>query len=217
MSKISNAHLLEQLQWRYAVKRFDAAKKISESDWKTLEQALVLTPSSYGLQPWQFIVVTNDELRKQLQTVSWNQTQVTDCSHFVVFAAKDKILEQDIERFIARTVEVRNASASALDAYKNMMIDGLIKGPRAATVKEWAARQTYIALGNLMTSAALLGIDTCPMEGIEPPKYDEILKLHGTGFHTVMTCAVGYRHAADQYGAAAKVRFAPAEVVKYLR
>ncbi len=215
MSTITGESLLEQLNWRYATKKFDATKKISAPDWAVLEQALVLTASSYGLQPWKFIVVTDPALKAKLRPASWNQAQVEDCSHLVVFTAKQDISEADVDRFIARIAEVRGGAVESLAGYKGFMVGDLVKGARHAIIQEWAARQTYIAMGNLLTSAALLGIDACPFEGIEPAKYDEILGLQGTGYATVAACPLGYRASDDKYASVPKVRFETKDVVEH--
>lgn len=215
MSSIPGESLLQQLNWRYATKKFDATKKISAADWAVLEAALILTASSYGLQPWKFIIVTDPALKAKLRPASWNQSQVEDCSHLVVFAAKQDITEADLDRFIARTAEVRGTTVESLAGYKGFMMGDLVNGARHAVIHEWAARQTYIAMGNLLTSAALLGIDACPFEGIEPAKYDEILGLKGSGYATVSACPVGYRAEDDKYASAPKVRFEAKDVVDH--
>ncbi len=213
MPVIPSETLLSQLSWRYATKQFDPSRPISAATWDALAKALVLTPSSYGLQPWKFIVVTKPQLKAQLRPASWNQAQVTDCSHHVVFAAKQNISEADVDRFIASIAAARGTTTESLAGYKGFMVGDLVKGPRAAIIAEWSARQCYIALGNLMTAAALLGVDGCPMEGLEPPKYDEILGLKGTGYATVVACALGYRASGDKYATAAKVRYPLKEII----
>lgn len=215
MSTITGESLLQQLTWRYATKKFDATRKIAAADWAVIEEALVLTPSSYGLQPWKFIVVTDPALKAKLRPASWNQSQVEDCSHLVVLTAKEDITEADVDRFVARIAEVRGVSVESLAGYKGYMMGDLVKGPRHAVIQEWAARQTYIALGNLMTSAALLGVDACPFEGIEPAKYDEILGLKGTAYTTISACPLGYRAADDKYASAPKVRFQAKDVIDH--
>jgi nitroreductase len=127
----------------------------------------------------------------------------------VVFAIKKNFGVSDIHALLDRTVEVRGGERAKLDAYGDMMISDLINGPRSKWIREWMARQAYIALGNFMTSAALLGIDTCPMEGLDPVKYDEILGLSERGLATVVACPAGYRAAGDKYAALPKVRFKP--------
>jgi nitroreductase len=207
--------LLDALQWRYATKKFDATKKISAVDWTALEQALILTPSSYGLQPWKFVVVTDPALKAKLRPASWNQSQIEDASHLVVFLAKEDITEADVDGFIARVAEVRGVTPESLSGYKGFMMGDLVNGARHAVIGEWAARQAYIALGNFMTSAALLGIDTCPIEGLEPAKYDEILGLKGTGYSTLAACPAGYRSADDKYASVPKVRFEAADLIDH--
>ena len=210
---LSPEDLLKAQGWRYAAKKFDPAKKIPAEIWSAIEQSLVLSPSSYGLQPWKFVVVTDPALKAKLRPASWNQAQVEDCSHHVVFLAKDAVTEADIDRLLARTAELRGQEVGALAGYKGYMMGDLVRGPRAEVIQEWAARQVYIALGNFMTSAALLGVDTCPMEGLEPAKYDAILGLEGSGYHTVVACPAGYRSADDKYAKAPKVRFPLEEVI----
>lgn len=216
MDHLTPEALLRTQRWRYAVKAFDAARKIPDAAWKALEETLVLSPSSYGLQPWRFLVVTDPARRAALRPASWGQSQVTDASHYVVFTSRTGMDEADVDRFIARTAEVRGVPAEALAQYRGMMIGDVVKGPRSKHIADWAARQTYIALGNFMTSAAAIGVDTCPMEGIDPVKYDEILGLAGSGYRTVVACAAGYRSAADKYASAPKVRYAASEVVRHV-
>lgn len=215
METLSTNTLLVGLHWRYATKKFDPAKKIHPTVWSALEEALVLTPSSYGLQPYRFVVVGDPELRKKLRAVSWDQPQVTEASHFVVFAARLAITEKDVEEFVGLIAATRGSPRSALQGYYDMMVGDLVKGPRNAWIREWAARQTYIALGNLLTSAALLGVDACPMEGLDPARYDEILGLTAKGFGTTNVCALGYRADGDKYAAAKKVRFPSNELIEH--
>jgi nitroreductase len=216
MNAIAVTDLLENLNWRYATKKFDSTKTIAAETWAALEESLVLTPSSYGLQPWKFWVITNAELREQLKPLSWNQAQVTDCSHYVVFAIKKNLSLEHLDHFIARTAEVRGITVEAIAGYRNIMASDVVYGPRSLTVNEWATRQVYIALGNFMTSAAMIGVDTCPMEGIEAPKYDKLLGLSEKGYATVVACAAGYRAEDDKYANLAKVRFLKDEVIETL-
>jgi nitroreductase len=213
MKPISTPDLLDALTWRYATKKFDPTKVISAETWSALEDALVLTPSSYGLQPWKFVVVTSPELKETLRPLSWNQAQVTDCSHYVVFTIKKNLTAADVDRFVERTAQVRSVSVESMAGYRNMMVSDVVNGARSFNVNEWATRQAYIALGNFMTSAALVGVDTCPMEGIEPVNYDKALNLAPAGYATVVACAAGYRAEDDKYAELAKVRFAKSEMV----
>ncbi|PAY99892.1 MAG: NAD(P)H-dependent oxidoreductase [Spartobacteria bacterium AMD-G4] len=216
MNPITTDQLLAAQAWRYATKQFDASKTIPAPVWQALEDSLVLSPSSYGLQPWQFFVVTNPDLRAKLRPHSWNQTQVTDASHLVVFAIPDKVDVPYMEKYVARIAEVRSVTIESLGFYRDMMMADVIAGPRQAWVNEWAARQVYIALGNFMTSAALVGVDTCPLEGIDPREYDAILDLPAKGFNTIVACAAGYRSADDKYATLPKVRFEKSDLVRHL-
>jgi nitroreductase len=210
----SSKQLVDALQWRYATKVFDPAKKIPADVWSALEEALVLTPSSYGLQPYQFLIVQDPAMRAALLPHSWGQKQVVDCSHFVVFTARTHMKDADVTRLIARICAVRGIPAEALNFYRDMMLGDVVNGARGKVAHEWAARQSYIALGNLMTAAAVLGVDACPMEGLVPAEYDAILKLGGTGYATVVACALGYRAAADKYASLAKVRYPVSDLVR---
>ncbi len=214
MSHQNISELLKSLEWRYATKVFDANQKIPADVWGALEKSLVLTPTSYGLQPYHFLVVQDAAKRAALLPNSWGQKQVVDCSHFIVFTARTEMKEADVDRFIQRSAAVRGVPAESLAAYRGMMLGDVVNGPRGKTAHEWAARQCYIALGNLMTAAAVLGVDACPMEGINPPEYDKILGLAGTGYKTVVALALGYRAAADKYASLAKIRYETAELVK---
>ncbi len=215
MSNMSNHQLLEALNWRYATKVFDPAKKIPADTWQALQQALILTPTSYGLQPYQFLVITDPATRAALLPHSWGQKQVVDCSHFVVFTAKTKTTEADVDKLIRRTVEIRKLPApEALGTYRFMMLGDVVNGPRGKIAHEWATRQTYIALGNLMTCAAVLEIDACPMEGLVPAEYDKVLNLSGSGYATVVACALGYRSANDKYATLAKVRYDTKDLIR---
>src|SRR6476469_8119658 len=176
--------VVDQLKWRYATKKFDSTLKIPPETWAALEQSLVLTPSSYGLQPWKFFVVTDAAVKAQLPAHSSGQRQPQDCSHMVVLALRANLGEADVDRYLARIGEVRGQSVESLERFKRVMI-GSLADPEF-DVNEWAARQVYIALGQFMACAALLGVDTCPMEGIDPVKYDEALGIATQGFRTVV-------------------------------
>jgi nitroreductase len=157
-------------------------------------------------------VVEDPAVRARLREHSWNQGQVTDASHLVVFLRRIATTDADINRMIGLIGSTRGVPLEKLEAYRQLMIDNVSRGKTPAEQSEWAARQVYLALGQFMTAAAAMGVDTCPLEGIDPAKYDEILGLAGSGFETVVACVVGYRAADDAYALAAKVRF-PAEDV----
>jgi nitroreductase len=207
MSYISHKQLLDQLNWRYATKQFDPNRKISAQDWATLEEALLLTPSSGGLQPWKFIVVTDSAIRERLLPASYGQAQIRDASHLVVFAAKRNFSESDVDAHVKHLAEVQGVSIEALAPLRDMLVGGIVKSVDENGRDAWARNQAYIALGNLLTSAALLGIDACPMEGFDRAQYDEILGLSAKGLATAVIAAVGYRLPTDKYANAPKVRF----------
>ena len=213
---MTHSKIQEALEWRYATKKFDATKKISAQDWKTLTESLKLAPSSFGIQPWKFLVIQNPELREKLKPLSWGQTQVTDASHYVVFLYKEKIDQAYVEKFINRVAEVRGAPLESLDGYKNMMIENLVKGPEEK-IRVWSQRQAYIAMGFLLETAALLKIDATPMEGFDPAAYDKVLGLEGTGWKSVVSVALGYRHAEDAFQTMKKVRFSEETVIEYVK
>ncbi|QDT56426.1 Putative NAD(P)H nitroreductase YfkO [Caulifigura coniformis] len=213
MSLLKPSELEAQMRWRYACKKFDSERFIPPEMWSALENSLILAPSSFGLQPWKFVVVRTRELKEQLMGASWGQTQVRDCSHLVVFAARHPMSEADVHRFLDRIVHVRGVTRESLAGFQKVMLAFLAKPPEGLSLTEWAARQAYIALGTFMTAAAALGVDTCPLEGIAPAKYDDILGLPALGYHTIVACAAGYRAAYDRYATVPKVRFATEDVV----
>ena len=216
MNHTNSPELLKALEWRYATKVFDPAKKIPADLWQTLERALILTPTSYGLQPYQFLVIADPVRRAELVPHSWGQKQVVDASHFVVFTAKTKMTETDVDKLIKATSDTRKIPADSLKFYRDMMLADVVNGPRGKTAHEWATRQAYIALGNLMTCAALLGVDACPMEGLAPAEYDRILNLTNSSYATVVACALGYRSPDDKYAKLAKVRYDAKDVVRLI-
>lgn len=207
MSTVAPEDLIAQMQWRYAVKTFDATRVIPAETWAALEETLILTPSSFGLQPWFFLVLTDRALRETLVPHAWGQRQVADCSHFVVFCSRRDLGESEIDAHLRRVSDVRGTPPEKLTGYRQAMVSALLEGRSAAWIEEWAARQVYIALGNFMTSAAVLGVDTCPMEGFEPDKFDDLLQLKERRLSSVVCCAVGYRSSEDRYARIPKVRF----------
>jgi nitroreductase len=194
--------LLERLRWRYATKRFDPARTIPEATWSALEEALRLAPSSFGFQPWRFVVVRDKALRETLRAVSWNQPQITEASHLVVFAGRRGLGAADVERLVAATARERGVTRESLAGFERSLLRHAQSG-----------RDLDIALGFFLEAAAMLGIDACPMEGIEPAKYDEILGLVEQGYGALCVATAGYRSTDDAYAAAKKVRFPKDEVI----
>ncbi len=196
---------LESQNWRYATKKFDASKKISESNLDILKQAIRLTSSSYGLQPYQIIIVENPEVRAKLQPASWGQTQITEASHLIVFANFTKIDNDDIDAFFKNICETRNMPIDSLLGYKEFMT-GAISGKSNEEINIWNQKQTYLALGNLLNAAADLKIDTCPMEGFDPNQYNEILGLDKLNLNASLVATIGYRSEEDATQNYKKVR-----------
>ncbi|MDA0766693.1 MAG: NAD(P)H-dependent oxidoreductase [Verrucomicrobia bacterium] len=214
MAAISAQDLLAQLQWRYATKEFDPAASIPADTWDALEQSLVLTPSSFGLQPWKFLVLTDPAKKEALLAHSWNQRQVVDCSHFVVFAAPSAIGNDTVQSWIDCLASSRDVPAESLHGYQRVM-EGFLNQLDEQQRLAWAHRQIYIALGQLMTSAALLGVDACPMEGIVPAEYDRVLALSSRNLTTSVACALGYRADHDKHALLPKARFHRSEVIEH--
>ena len=207
MSSINREQLLGQLNWRYATKQFDPKRKISAQDWATLEDALLLTPSSGGLQPWKFIIVTDPAVRANLAPVSYGQEKVSTSSHLVVFAAKNNFSEADVDAHLNNVAKTQGVPIESLAPLRGMLVGGIVQSMDEKARNAWARNQTYIALGNLLTSAALLGIDACPMEGFDRAQYDEILGLKAKGLASAVIATLGYRLPTDTYASAPKVRF----------
>ncbi|WP_029190759.1 NAD(P)H-dependent oxidoreductase [Verrucomicrobium spinosum] len=216
MTPISSSSVIEALQWRYATKVFDPSKKIPAETWAVLEESLVLTPSSYGLQPWKFLVITDPVVREALVPHAWRQRQVADASHLVVLAVRNGYAETDVDANLFRMAEVRGGTPDALMGFKNMVMKTLVHGMSQEDLAQWAKCQAYIALGQFMAVAALLGIDTCPMEGFVPAKMDEALGLATRGYTTAVLCPAGYRSEDDRYAYLPKVRFQPEDVIEHV-
>lgn len=213
MPDLAPSQIIDALQWRYATKVFDPAQKIPAGTWAALEQSLVLTPSSFGLEPWKFLVVQDPAVREALVPHTWNQRQVADASHLIVMTVKVELPLAEIDSLIHRIVDVRGGTADALAGYRKVLVGAHEQG---FMTTQWAKLQAYIALGQFMTAAALLGIDTCPMEGFVPEKYDEILGLKEKGLTTAVLCPVGYRSERDRFASLPKVRHKVADVIEYI-
>jgi nitroreductase len=207
-----NVDLIKQLNWRYATKKFDTTKKIDSDTFAILEQAVRLSASSYGLQPWKFVVVTDPAVKKELPAVSYNQPQPADCSHLVVISRVTSLDEAFLDKYVELTAEIRSLSDEKKQAFKGMMA-GFIKNTPEAEKAIWSAKQCYIALGFLLGAAAMLGVDAGPMEGFDKEAYDKILDLPAKGCRSVVICALGYRSEGDAYAKVPKVRFPASETV----
>lgn len=216
MKTIEPQQLLEQLNWRYATKQFDASRKIPAEQWAAVEEALVLSPSSTGLQAWTFVVVEDPKVREELKSASYGQSQITDASHLVVFTARTDVTQADIDRYFDRIAEVRGVSQESLAAFRGMVEGSVLHARDTAGRAAWTSRQVYIPLGVLLTSAALMGLDACPMEGFDPAAYDKILGLAEKGLTAVAVATVGYRSREDGYASLPKVRYEKKDVVLHV-
>lgn len=204
--------LLEKLNWRYATKIFDPNKKVSDEDFEVLLEALRLSPSSFGLQPWKFVVVKNQAIRESLIEHSWGQRQVADASHLIVLCCPKSVDESTVDKYIEFTAESRGIDASTLSGFADMM-KGFLSRMNENQKSNWMKDQAYIALGNLMTCAAMIGIDACPMEGFSAPDYDKIIGLDQMDLTSVVLCPVGYRSSEDKYADYPKVRYPSEDVI----
>ena len=201
----------EALSWRYATKKFDLAKKITAIQLDQLLEVLRFSPSSFGLQPWKFIVIQNPELRKKLRAHAWDQAQITDSDTLIVFCVLKSMDEEYVKHYVDRIAQVRSVTKESILGYEQTMVDSL-KGMSPETISQWMKKQVYIALGFFLNECAHHKIDACPMEGFDPQKFDEVLELSKEGLESVVLCAIGYRADDDHYAELQKVRFNENEV-----
>jgi len=197
--------LLENLNWRYATKKFDASKKIASADLNTLKEAVRLAASSYGLQPYKVVIVENPEIREQLKAAAWGQTQITDASQLFIFANDVNLDANSVDAYMSNISETRGVPVDALDGLSNM-IKGQIAGLSSDAKNTWTSKQTYIALGTLLSAAAELKIDATPMEGFNAAQFNEILGFDKLGLNASVIATVGYRHNEDDTQHYKKVR-----------
>ena len=200
MSKI-----IESLSWRYATKKFDTNKKLSENKIKTLKEAFNLTATSFGLQTISMLVISNEDLKKSLIEHAYNQKQVYEASHLLVICIQNDIKDKDINDFFDNIKLIRNTPETILESYRNYLLQSM-RDKSVEERQQWSMNQAYIALGNLMTVCAVEGIDSCPMEGFNPEKYDEILNLKDKGLKSLLLLPVGYRAEDDMFATFKKVR-----------
>lgn len=191
--------------WRYATKKFDNNKKINKTDLAFLKEAIRLSVSSYGLQPYQILIIENPEIRNQIKEVAFNQNQITDASHLFVFANYTDLTTEHIDEYIANTAQIRNIDIKDILGYGNFM-KNIFESKSSSEINDWAAKQTYIALANLVHAAAELKIDVTPMEGFIPEEVNKILNLEEKKLNSVLIAPVGYRSTEDKSQFEAKVR-----------
>ncbi|WP_420398974.1 NAD(P)H-dependent oxidoreductase [Flagellimonas sp.] len=209
------SNILENRTWRYATKKFDPDKKVSDQDLELLLEATRLSASSYGLQPYHVFVITDPEIREKLKPVSWGQSQITDASHLIVFANVTDFGEELLDSYVQNVSSTRNIPEESLKGYGDFMKSKLLDLP--VNVKSsWTMKQVYIALGNLMQAAAELKIDTCPMEGFEAKAYNEILGLDEKDLNASVVLPIGYRSEEDETQHYAKVRKSKEELFTHI-
>lgn len=198
-------NIIESLKWRYATKKFDSTKTLPQEKINVLTEAFNLTATSYGLQPLKLVVIKDKSLQKELTQHSWNQQQVADASHVLVFCIENVVGEEYIAKYFANVKATRNTPEEILNPFKEQLVDSFKNKP-AEEISIWATKQAYLAMGNLLTVCALEEIDACPMEGFIPEKYDDILNLNDLGLSSVLVLPVGYRAEDDMFSDFKKVR-----------
>ena len=209
-------NIIDAFKWRYATKQYDTDKKLTAEQLDRLLKSIELTPTSYGLQAYKALIITNPETRVKLRAAAWDQPQITDASHLIVFAVPTNLNDAHIDTFIAKIAKVRNVSEESLAGYSEMMKGALShKTPEQKT--EWLARQAYIALGFLLSTAALEHIDATPMEGFDPKQFDEILGLTQENLTSVVVAPLGFRSETDEYAKLTKVRFGREEIIREVK
>lgn len=199
------SNFIENANWRYATKKFDATKKVSIEDLEILKKAISLTATSYGLEPYKVLIIENQEIKNQLVAASWGQQIVADASHLIVFANILDFGSEQMNAYFKNLTETRNVPMEALQGYSNFM-QSSINALSLEKRNYWTAKQTYLAMNNLLNACAELKIDATPMEGIVVEKYNEILGLNELGLNAVLATPIGYRHADDVTQHYTKVR-----------
>lgn len=205
----------DDLNWRYATKKFDASKQISKEDLDQLLESVQLSASSYGLQPYEVLVVENKSIREKLQPEAWNQSQITEASHLLIFASLTKVTGTYVENYLDNMAGTRNLARKDLQGLEDMIKSTILQLPQEQQ-NVWAAKQAYIALGNLMAAAAHMRIDACPMEGFNAESFDSILDLTQRDLTTTVIAPIGYRSAEDDYQHLAKVRKATSDLIHFV-
>ena len=205
-------NIIEQLKWRYATKKFDSNKILTKQSIEQLKEAFNLTATSYGLQPVTLVIVKDKEQRKDLLPHSWNQQQVVDASHLLIFCVEEKLNPEYIQNYFKRVKTIRNTPDTILKPFEEFLLNSF-EEQSSAEIRTWATNQAYLALGNLLTVCAAKNIDACPMEGFNPKEYDRILGLNKKGLTSVLLLPIGYRDKSDFMANEKKVRKTMDEVI----
>tara|TARA_R110002072_G_scaffold48716_5_gene133138 strand:+ start:7234 stop:7869 length:636 start_codon:yes stop_codon:yes gene_type:complete len=203
---------IEHLQWRYATKKFDASRKLPEEKIKILKEAFNLTATSYGLQPIKLLIIKNQQVKEDLFPMTMHQKQVQDASHLLVFCVVTSIDKEYVTNYFELVENKRGTSKTILAPFRDILIDEF-KQKDEQEIFEWAKNQAYLAMGNLLTVCALEKIDSCPIEGFEPQKYDDYLNLPEKGLKSVLVMPIGYRATDDFFADFKKVRKDIAETI----
>ncbi|MFT5258031.1 MAG: nitroreductase [Arenicella sp.] len=198
-------NIIDSLKWRYAVKKFDTDKELSEVQVNTLKEAFNLTATSYGLQPLKLIVIKNKVVQEKLVPFSWNQQQILQASHLLVICIQDNYTTKEVENYFNLVQKIRNTPDAVINPFKKFLTAEISKKTQEELYIS-NKNQAYIALGNLLTVCAYEKIDSCPMEGFTPDKYDEILDLKKDNLKSVLVLPVGFRAADDYMKDLSKVR-----------
>lgn len=198
-------NILNSLEWRYATKKFDPSKKLSNQQIETLKKAFNLTPTSFGLQPIKMIVISNKELQEKFVEHSYYQRQVADASHLLVLCIENDTTTKNINAYFDMEKSIRNVDKEVISDFRKQLI-GMYNSKTLEEKQQSAIYQTYIILGNLMTVCAVEKIDACPMEGFVPEKIDELLNLSELNLKSVLLLPVGFRAEDDIMNGMQKVR-----------
>jgi nitroreductase len=198
-------NIIDSLKWRYAVKKFDTDKELSEAQVNTLKEAFNLTATSFGLQPLKLIVIKNKVVQEKLVPFSWNQPQILQASHLLVLCIQDNYTTKEVENYFNLVQKIRNTPDAIINPFKKFLTAEISKKTQEELYNS-NKNQAYIALGNLLTVCAYEEIDSCPMEGFSPDKYDEILDLKKDNLKSVLVLPVGFRAADDYMKDLSKVR-----------
>lgn len=199
------ADIIKDLEWRYAVKKFDSSKEIEVSKLERIKKAFILTATSYGLQPIKMVVLKNKDLQEQLVEFSYGQRQVAQASHLLILCIEKKIDADYISSYFKKVKDIRGTSDSVLEPFKKELVSEFTKMD-TKQIEQWAINQVYLAMGNLLTICAVEQLDACPMEGFIPERYDELLNLSSKGLASVLVLPIGYRAEDDMFSELKKVR-----------
>ena len=210
---MESQELLGALNWRYATKKFDPNRKLDLKTLNTLLEATRLSASSMGLQPYKFIHVKDVGVRESLKEHSFNQTQITDASDMIVFAALNSISDEHIEQYARTEGELRNRTEEQIER-KMKSTKAYVDRMNADEQFIWNSKQAYISMGTLLSTAALLNVDACPMEGINPKEYDRILQLEALNLRSLAVVTLGFRSSEDAYSDQSKFRFPKGQIIK---